>query len=140
MSRSPVRRCHLAGVPAQPLLGPVPLRCRVELVVPCSFRRPGTDTHGFYGRDVDSHELHLLDAPTLLIGGVPDDNDAFELPLGCSCGWSSRIVVDDPTPERLEQALDRAQLDHHRLAGSPRQSELHLRHGANRSATGGWCP
>jgi hypothetical protein len=107
-------------------------------VVPCSRRRLGTDTDRFYGRDVDSHELLLLDAPTLLVSD--DADDAFELPLGCSCGWSSSIVVDDPTPERLERALDRAQLDHHRLAGSPRQSALHLGHGANRSATGGWCP
>jgi hypothetical protein len=106
----------LPGCPPSPLPGPFRLRCRAGLVLPCSSRRPGTDTDGFYGRHVDSHELHLLDAPTLLIGGVTDDNDAFELPLGCSCGWSSRIVVDDPTPERLEQALDRAQLDHHRLA------------------------
>jgi hypothetical protein len=50
----------------------------------------------------------------MLIGYVADDNDAFELPLGCSCGWSSRIVVDDPRPERLERALDRAQLAHRR--------------------------
>jgi hypothetical protein len=61
---------------------------------------------------VDSHELSLLDAPTMLISGDAHVADAFELPLGCSCGWSRRIVVEDPTAERLARALERAAADH----------------------------
>ena len=65
---------------------------------------------------MDSHELELLDVPTLLLSSVPGADDAFELSLGCACGWSSRLVISDPTTQRLEQALERAQDEHRRTS------------------------